>query len=304
LSSYTPTPGSYQPPVRVQQVGAPFSTDLGTAYCMASAAFQQQLLELTGVFITCLDPSNCTSSGQDISTSWGYRENANNESYLQHTYIGLSAGLWPNGNLMTYDKYEYNVFDSLLMHAGLPVTINPVYSVVTNPPTNMTVLAALAHELGHIYWWKLSVDEIACVNGYFDDISWLHADKAPQYHKFGIQNPYSNSNGKGNAPKTNHKDKDAVLKDLQIGNHQEYNDLNNIYSGYWASLFGTVAPDEDFIEAYKLWVLTSAQTNQLANFWVTIPNYSPPVDMVALMNTVGTELNKKRNWISGCIKWS
>ncbi len=299
-STYAPVAGTYQAPLGVKPVGDPFKSDLAAAYCMAPPAFQQQLLELNGVFITCTDPNNCASSGQDISTSWGYRENAGNQSFLQHTYIGLSAGLWPNGSLMSYSNYEYNIFNDLLMGASLPVTIKATDST-GNDPTTMTVLAALAHELGHIYSWKLGVDDFACGGSYFADISWLHADKASQYHKFGVETPYSN--GKGNAPKTNRADKDKVLSDINNGNGQENKDLNNIYSGYWASLFATVAPDEDFIETYKLWVLTSMQTQPLASLSVTIPTYVP-VDMITLMNTAGKDLNKKRNWVSNCFKWS
>ena len=41
----------------------------------------------------------------------------------------------------------------------------------------------------------------------------------------------------------------------------------------WASLFAFLAPDEDFIETYKLWVLTNARTGDaLTSLQITMPD--------------------------------
>ncbi len=117
---------TYNPPVGVLQIISNASmnqitSDLRSAYCLAPTTFRKQLKDLSGVFITCKDPNNCTPSNTDkFSTSWGYRENASNQSALQHTFIALSVNSWPslNSSPEPYANFEYEIIDRLL--AGTP----------------------------------------------------------------------------------------------------------------------------------------------------------------------------------------
>jgi hypothetical protein len=286
-----------------------FTNDLRDAYCQAAPTFRKQLNDLTNVFITCATPAACVPIGQDIfGRSWGYRENATNQSVLQHTYIALSADLWPvtlKQSPPAFSQFEYGILDNLLMIAP-PPDPQPI-TIVANPDTStLTVLAALAHEVGHIYWRKLDVSEIDC-GGPFSGYSWDHADVPRQFHRFGEEQPYAN--GHGNQPKNRGPDKDNVKQDIMSNNGNVYRDLRKIYNGNWASLFATVAPDEDFIETYKLWTLMSAG---LSSLQITIPpGSSPPVgDMVAFMKlpplgsgSPATQLSQKNQWIQSCFLW-
>jgi hypothetical protein len=158
-------PANWHPTNNLKQ----FTIDLGAAYCAASPSFQKQLSDLTSVFITCADAANCVPSGQyPFLTSWGYRENAATQSMLQHTYVALSADLWPttlNQPPITYSQFEYVILDNLLQIPPPPAS-QPV-TITTDPDTStLTVLAALAHELGHVYWWKLGIEDFDCPNNY------------------------------------------------------------------------------------------------------------------------------------------
>jgi hypothetical protein len=314
-ASYLPGNAGYQapaPPTGASPVGDPFQGALRDAYCMASTGFRKQLDELTGVFILCANPNMCAPSGlQNVASSWGYRENANNQSVLQHTYIALSADLWDSSTSqpMPYSNFEQLMFYNLLMSSGLNISYQ-AQDAGTNDSTTWTILAALAHELGHIYWWKLDIGNTDCGSPYgmFAGKSWNNADNPSQFHRFGVETPYSN--GHGNASKHN-ADKDKVKHGSMV--KQQYLDLFDIYGkGYWASLFSTVSPDEDFIETFKLWILTSNISTPMQHFYVknTDMTYGStwttnPVDIVALMNQSGTELNRKIQWVSNpqCFAW-
>jgi hypothetical protein len=127
---------------------AQITTDLGAAYCAASSTFKKQLDALTAVFITCADQTNCAPSSQNVFTnSWGYRENALDQSVLQRTYVALSADLWNGGNLQLYSSFETSLYFSLLNSGqaspvDLPITIQATDTTGADSKT-LTALAAL-----------------------------------------------------------------------------------------------------------------------------------------------------------------
>ena len=94
--------GSYYPPspLGVQVANPPtasplltqITSDLTAAYCAASSTFKNQLDSITAVFITCADQNNCAASNQNVVTnSWGYRENAIDQSVLLRSFRGPVA---------------------------------------------------------------------------------------------------------------------------------------------------------------------------------------------------------------------
>src|SRR5205085_10412525 len=160
----------------------------------------------------------------------------------------------------------------------------------------MMMAAILAHEMGHIVWWALPVPPGICNSGDDFFITWRSVIRSPAhgFHEFGIEQP-------GNKPTEGYKYSN-IKYDVSNGN---LNRLSTIYSdGNWPSLFGFVAPDEDFIETYKLVTLTSrAPSYALTNLWVTIPTGNPSsVDMVqAVLNNPNTNLYAKAQWINTCV---
>ncbi len=163
----TAGPGTYSPPFPIGvQVATTNSlsqeaNDLRAAYCMASRTFKKQLDQITNVFITC-DLNNCTpSQNSSFYTTWGYRENAINQSALQQTFISLSINIWSNsGKLQPYSSFEMSIYSNLLPNQDPLIGINASDSQGSDH-TEWTILAALAHELGHIYWWKLDAANYA-----------------------------------------------------------------------------------------------------------------------------------------------
>jgi hypothetical protein len=75
--------------------------------------------------------------------------------------------------------------------------------------------------------------------------------------------------------------------------------IATVYSdGNWASLFAFVAPDEDFVETYKLWVLANAASgSNLQSLQIQIPLPTPrTVDVFNNFNNPNSNLGKKKIW--------
>jgi hypothetical protein len=281
LTDYVPNPPIHNSlPVGMQPVPDPYCTSLTNAYNSALPAVQRQLNNITATFITTCTVSNC-------APEWGLIDRQSNP---QNTYVALSSGLWRGGAVPKYSAFEGMVTTRLL---GASI---PNFSVTPVPDTSdITILAAIAHELGHIKWWQYKVETTACANPpkgsqpFFADHSWGHNRPAtPLFQPFGQEWP-------GNTP-AGGVDKDQLKRDL--GKTQEYQDLATIYNGEWAGVFGTVSPDEDFVEVYKMALLlpmfssltvtlptTSLLTNVPIGTYATNPNY---------------HLYNKVQWVQAC----
>jgi len=293
------TKGSnYQPPT-----GSSFSSDfvradLKNAYTSAPPFLKAELCKLKGIFIT------------QAPRSWGFRENTGNQNPgcavptdTCGTYIALAYTLWNNGTTPapTFHDYENSIAFDLLGAAG------PQYGFANPDTSATTVLAVLAHEMGHILWWKRDVAHFACQTPppgskrIFRMISWQSVADTPQFHQFGAQQ-HPGLGVPGNVPSNASPDKDKVLGDIQALDYDSAtDDLEYIYGGDWASLFATVSPDEDFVETFVLRSLTSAVPSPLQNLQVLIP-YNPSVDVVIkLYNNSITNLYKKASWIQTCL---
>jgi hypothetical protein len=179
-----------------------------------------------------------------------------------------------------YPAYESDVLDYLVPWAApanqlrfIPPTVNP-----GNTNTSwMTVLAALAHEAGHIRWyeanvrsgWGLSYD-FKRLNDCNFFIGWQYTTNKNlqpkgRWRYFGdtADQHDENANDHANPPKLAQFKKGVDDQTLDDG-------LDQLLSGntFWASFLASNAPDEDFVETYKLSILTDAGLTSLP---LTIP---------------------------------
>jgi hypothetical protein len=270
-------------------VYASMKADLIAAFNLASSTFfRSQLCDLKGIFIkqpTCGN-MNC------YFESWGFRENQGNQSADQGKYVALSQSFWQGGNpAPPYHDYETMIMTNLI---GVP---GPQYTFANPDTSAMTILATLAHEVGHILWWEKGVAGFSCNNApdgtsQFYTYSWQNQPNTQQFHLFGA--PVSTDTSKSTANLT------TLSTDIQNGHlDTAANDLTSIYGGEWASLFGTVSADEDFVETYKLLVLTTAQPG-LTSLQIA-PPYQPPFEFMTTYTDSTTKIYAKTQWVRKCI---
>src|SRR5215472_4843030 len=133
-ASFDPTDAN-STPVATGPAPSSFQADIQAAYTSAPL-FQNQLCGLDGIFLT---PG---------PQSWGYRNRNDGKRY-----IALSTTLW-SGNpptALALDQYENRVFGPpLSWTAQIDTASPPIYLPAT--PNNAAILAALAHEFGHVLW--------------------------------------------------------------------------------------------------------------------------------------------------------
>jgi hypothetical protein len=190
-------------------------------------------------------------------------------------YIAISAGLWKGGNpAPIFADFETAKLRRLLRwpdSSRLHPTFDPNY---TNPNTSwLTVLAVLAHEFGHVYWYDVNVPNVSaqtygtynfagltnsCLDGKsFFANNWQDIGlnginlQPPRWREFGErQNRHQASLG-------TIADLDS---DIGAGNFQAAGpilDQQLEYPAPWASFFAAISPDEDFVETYTFYVLTA-----------------------------------------------
>jgi hypothetical protein len=262
-------------------VNSDVQMDLAAAFAAAGTDFRTKLCGLNGIFIDpsgCTDPSpgntydpaTCNLSGALITgSSWGLRTYSPNPSPGER-YIGLSLGLWNNNNPSLPKKYRWScflpqkvcappfssflaAFLDIVIHMASPNSGNGLFSVSVTPPTiaanpAMSVLAVLAHEFGHVYWFDSFVPSPGgsfansfCGGIFYPSANWERSPvgfppplpNAGRFIFFGDTSLYSGSHVPG-LPGT----------------------LHSIYSGgKWASALAAFSPVEDFVETFELSVL-------------------------------------------------
>ena len=135
----------------------------------------------------------------------------------------------------------------------------------------MTVLAALAHEFGHVLWYDTfrptrggPFDFLTFCRGSFFDNSWQRVNPPPTWRNFGEVQDL-------------HHIYDPAIADLALAigrakSKQAAQLLDQIYRprAPWPSLFGAFSPDEDFVETFKLYVLTTAKPSPLVSLQINI----------------------------------
>jgi hypothetical protein len=310
-------------PDNAKTLSATIQGDLSTAFGLASATFLSQLCGLDGIFI---DPTDCGAGGVNNCTlptsetpstnSWGFREHPsqyplNTLPVIGHfgRYIAISAGLWSGGtHAPNFDAYQTTLVGQLLnwTNTTTPSGVTapnfqaPAGAGAANGP-GMTVLAALAHEFGHVLFYDTfrptpggGFDFHSFCRGTFFQNSWQDFSPPPVWRQFGdTQNQ--------------HKLNDVEISDLALAVSRKNfkNDrnaaflLNQIHkpSGHWASLLAAFSPDEDFVETFVLDIITTATGTPVTTLPLVFSDgtttFNPDVVSDILSGTKKEELRRK-----------
>lgn len=255
-----------------------YAGDLTMAFNAASPAFQQQLCNLDAVYINGANANpqhpSCPN-GNCFAGSWGWLQSVPTGTYGR--IIALSADLWGTAN---YSGYESALMSSLVPP---PITYTNAQSCWAAGSSNctsldgdmtMAVLAALAHEMGHIGWYAV-IDPLSdptnFCGGLFFSNSWVTPIHKPPPDDAGhpwrnllTQNERNHLRQQPNKWLDKHRNPphiDAIDNPPGGGptpNQSIFGLINK--PAPWASLFAAMAPDEDFIETYKFAVLTTAKS--------------------------------------------
>jgi hypothetical protein len=272
----------YSAPVANGSVSGAIAEDLGKAYCIAPDFFKRQLLDLTGIYVNPTgcnggNPNNCNiSTTQVIGNSWGYRERPN-QSHNKGRYIATSAGLWNEGNHAPgLHDYETQLLNTLLQWTG------PKYAPGDPDGPEITVLAALAHEMGHVFWYDTNAptpgqnyDPKRFCGGNFFNGYWQNPNAPPRWRLFGTR---QDSHGSGYVQVSDIDNAITAGNFNLAGSLLAMGDASGDIGIYtpnapWASFFGAISPDEDFVETYEFYVLIQAGLTSLS---VQIPNGGYP----------------------------
>lgn len=316
-------------PSAANQINLPSTAlaDIEAAFSIAPNFFQKELCDLDHIYIDTYKQSM-------NPTAWGIRERLYPADPLvpRTKHVGISATVWSTlagSSSPPYTTYENYLFNALLAPV-LPAAANWVsnfsYSASPDPassssPSNanaVAMLALLGHEMGHIIWWDKNVQTITkCTKAtrpQFSLYSWPSGNVAHGFRRLGQQDA-GNHTSEG-------PDLQTIALDLRFDsppNSRNYPsafaDLRTIYgSGNWASLFATVSVDEDFIETFKLWVLTDTTDapprEPITALYVTLPppvttppTPPAPIDIISRLKSPRTKLAAKVQWIQRCLTW-
>jgi hypothetical protein len=308
--------------------------DLFNAFNAAPPNFQQQLC-LTTVYI---NPTSCSGPKHSCvgANSWGLRYPYD---ITQH-YVALSQSLWDGGGQApSLSTFETNIFAEVMQQQGMPwptasatVPGPPAFSPAMNVNTSgittsvdtpaMAVLAALSHEYGHTLWYDVFKQNYLIYNpngfhckaggGFFDNAwntpvniptTWLDfAVTTNDQHASGTVQIGDLYNAIVNKPD---------LKEAARRLNELYDsDKNGNRSGVWPSLFGAISPPEDFVETFKIYILTNLATNMgmpvtsmplniYSTPGVNAPTYTPNIFANLYTNPIMNkkELARKRSCV-------
>jgi hypothetical protein len=225
-------------------------SDLTAAFNLAPPFFQKQLCGLDGIFIVA------------TGDSWGFRNIKDGKRYL-----ALALNLWSSQKVPTFSAYENIVVHRLLN--GWRAPNHPAGSGDPSDTPAVTVLAALAHEFGHILFYDTFVNPRGTAPNYgafcagtFFSQSWQSLPNVAN-----VWRTYGDVVG-------THKSDDVQVQDIlnavpRPGDPDRRDAgglLRRLYGlrgtnapiGRWASLFASFSPDEDFVETFKLFVLKNS----------------------------------------------
>jgi hypothetical protein len=233
--------------------------------------FQLEMCKLDHIYID-------TDASSVNQAPWGMRERRRHG--IRH--IGIPSKFFVDPS---YSKFETATLNSLLQ-------TNWTGIVSATPNTlELKIAAILAHEMAHIIWWVKPVPPGYCPSSGDDFfVTWGQVNRHPPrgFHRFGVYQA-------GNIPIEAFTFPD-VEADVAVGSLVR---LGIVYSdGNWPSLFGFVAPDEDFVETYKLFTLATRPIYPLTSLKVALGN-AP--DMVKVLNSPNTNLNTKGQWLAQCV---
>ena len=313
------------PKADTTSINTDVQSDLTAAF-NAAAAFQQELCGLDGIFIdptgctpptppNTYDPNTCNLTPDQIADrSWGLRLFSSGTDFGRR-YIALSLGLWNNksGSLWScqgsrtvcappFTTYQTALIRTLLSRLE-PNAVNwpnaqlPQYVSASPDTAVVTVLAALAHEFGHVHWYDAFVtvpgDQNANENNsckglkfYSQNSPWSGKPPPNRWVTFGQT-----------------RDRNQTLKRLKVYMHggdfpHAGDELYKIFTDKsWVDVVAAVSPDEDFVETQEFLVLINAGSpNNLQHLIIQIygtQSYSPYDIVVDIQNK--RELMRKMN---------
>jgi hypothetical protein len=267
-TSTTPTPSGPIP------IGGNKWTDLKAAFALAPPFFKSQLCALDGVFVSA------------DNRSWGLRNRLTGKGY-----IAVADDLW-NGaaHAMSFRAFENRVLKTLLKGWQ-----GPGHPILTGPPdSERTVLAVLAHEYGHVLFYRTIIPALGGQGNFnpnFDNFcddgkgnfftgpmgAWATITDEPP--------PLSRWRGFGevaSAHKTGDEQVNNILTSVPAPGMPDTKgagrklatiyDANNASppNGRWAGFFAAFSPQEDFVETFQLFVLRKA-TTPLMSLPIKIP---------------------------------
>jgi hypothetical protein len=307
------------PPVTDDPLPDVVEADLRSAFRIAPKFFQRDVCALDGVFV---NPTNCDNGESCFDASWGFRSPYDPNKGKR--YIAISRSNWMAGRPLRKADSRYGGRRTDLRHAQRltdysTTQLNTLLKTLNHltwkvPPKfdskfgsddsangpGMTVLAVLAHELGHVRWYDwvepvpgtpgishASYYDLSlvmnCVPGGFFQGSWTPQGKsenetfaAPPWLAFG-----DTANDKVVDHATNPKIRDFRTPGQRVPEGSQPNadmyqprhggnqplvalaaSLNDLYSINlpWPSLLGSLSPTEDLVETYVLSVLTQTST--------------------------------------------
>ena len=245
---------------------SPYAQSLQNAFALAPPAFQKSLCDLTAIFVN--GPAACPNFASCMGNSWGYR--AAGGPTKRKTYIAISAGLWnqqcPNGFPYAYHCFESDLLNAVLNPNASPPPPSPPQYTAANSAADtfeMTILAALAHEVGHVRWYQAMNPGDPGGNGY-NPGKFCNSNFFPQSWQTPIHEPPHWRPFKQRSTNLHRFSPQIADIDTDISKGDWTGALMLLEQLYqpaqpWASYFAGVSPDEDFVETYKFIVLTSAQ---------------------------------------------
>jgi hypothetical protein len=224
---------------------------VASAFRNASQTFQFRLCLLDGIYV---DPNASNKS-------WGYRDRSAN-----NRYVALSSSLF-NPNTKATLPFSSNA--TYRLNAILRTQPNTFYFGPTTDDrrinidnTSLTILAALAHEYGHIYWHDENKDayrdyDYHFCKGSFLDYSWSSSNRPPGdpwiplgaligEHRIDGESDNVVSVQSINAARGNPQRLQPIL--IQLYDPQSR----------WATALAAFSPVEDFVETFQNVVLTTS----------------------------------------------
>jgi hypothetical protein len=236
------------------------------------------------------DPTTCNLQGKEVADhSWGLRiYNTGSGPNPGPRYIGISLGLWNNGCQAPQPRAcapPFESFKTLHVLALLDRTAekgsNPHNSwSKKSPPSHSvepatfaassanSVLAVLAHEYGHVYWFdnfvqppgSPQVTNTFCNGNFYPSGSWGGSPVGVPRNRSG--NRWADF---GDISVAAGPDVQGLPDQIDTGGYPAVAAaLRRIHlARHWASTLAAFSPDEDFVEAFELSVLGKAGLQKL-----------------------------------------
>lgn len=279
--SFTPSRGAQLPPSSPLPSSPDYAGGLAAAFNAAAPDFQEVLCSLDHVYINA---PHCTNWGQCFQESWGWRRTLAGGGIER--IVALSGGFWGSTPATTYASYETTLTRAILPHSGIsyshPLSCSPSGACTSIDDFPTALMAALAHEVGHIRWYEwVNDDPAGYCNGNFTVNSWTGRVHQPPRGPNGGYWRELLTLDRRSYLRGHHLWNDRHLNPPQInaidamppgaGQNHLIHDLL-APSQPWASAFAAMSPDEDFVETYKFKVLTDPHApHPLSSVVINVP---------------------------------